>query len=129
MENIETKIDHTYHVFKYPTEDQVDEGRWNYVADGMAVENITGINHRPWLCDDMDYFAEVLVDNHLKYLKQKDCFPENIHGSYISFSYTPPYESAISSGKIQHTQRLTSDEITQFEKSVVKAHNETLGDC
>ena len=126
MDDMETKIGHTYHIFKYPTEGQVDEGKWNYVADGIAVENITGINHRPWLCDDMDYFAEVLVDNHLKYLKHKGRFPENIHGSYLSFSYTPPYEIAIFSGKIQHPQSLTSDEITRFEKTVVKAHNETV---
>lgn len=130
MENIETKIDHTYRIFKWPADKghQMEGEKWEYVAEGIAVESVTGVYHRPWMTTNIDHLAEELIDIHLKYLKNKGRCPTDIHGSYLSFSYTPPYESAISSGKIQHPQSLTSDEIMQFEESVVRHHNKDWED-
>ncbi len=116
---IEEKVSNLYKIFKL----KEDGLNWTYVAEGPVIR------HKKIHCPrmfrgrgEMQHFTDDLINNHMEYLKEKDCHPQNSHCSHISFSYKVPYETSIVYDNIWHTEEFSKEEIRQFEKGIFDSH-------
>ncbi len=118
---IEKTVDNSYRIFKL----KEDDLNWTYVANGPVWQAQSIHSPVIWRgIEEMPFFTDGLINNHMKYLEEKGCHPLNSHCSHISFSYEPPCESALVYNEIRHTEKLSKEEIRQFEKCLLYSHKE-----
>ncbi len=70
----------------------------------------------------MKYFTDTIVEGHFEYLDSKGFLPQHMQAAYLTFSYEPPYQSALDGDEFWHTEKLTGEEIKQFEKCFLDSH-------
>ena len=112
------EISNTYHVFKLA----LDKLNWTYATEGPILRDQDV--HTPWRTRNISDFADHLVENHMEYLKNNDCYPRNHACVYIAFSYMLPYKSIFMNNEIWHTKRFTREEETQFEQSIINSYKD-----
>lgn len=112
---IEKIISNKYNVLKLVKNDL----NYMYVADGPLMK--TSDVHDPGVVRDIDWFAQNTFKDHIDYLESKGCAPRNAACMFMSFSYTPTYESALlNRDEIWRTQRLSDEEIVAFERGIAE---------